>query len=177
MESSFERWTMNRMARLLVLVAAMGSACKGTGTSTPPKTILPAVAPTDAAPTTPTETTPPAMAPADAAPADPAALLAVLRQSLDRVHAAAPEETIRLGEPQEVSGLAGATQAEIRAALGDPQTCTENMQFAPCVGGDPTSWFYSFYHLETGSLGGGPELLLEFEANGRCTRARWAHTR
>ncbi len=165
---------MERTTKLGACVAcliAAGAACKGTGNPAPSGNDRPATSPADL-------TTASSPVELDAA-AEPSAaeVLAALRVSLDKVRAVAPDQTIRLGEPRDVGALAGATQEEIREVLGEPETCEQNMQFAPCVGGDPTNWFYSFYHLQTGSLGGGPELLLEFSADGRCTRASWAHTR
>ena len=37
--------------------------------------------------------------------------------------------------------------------------------------------FYSFYRLLEHWRGGGPELLLIFDAAGACTAAEWSHTR
>ena len=38
-----------------------------------------------------------------------------------------------------------------------------------------TDLFYSFYHLPQGWLGGGPELLLQFQGE-RCVSAQWRFT-
>jgi hypothetical protein len=162
--------TTKLAACIACVLAAAGPGCKGTGNPAPSGTDRPALSPADLTPAS-------SSVDVDAAEPSAADVLVALRVSLDRVRAVAPDDTIRLGEPLDVSALAGATQEEIREALGEPETCENDMQFAPCIGGDPTNWFYSFYHLQTGSLGGGPELLLEFSADGRCTRASWAHTR
>jgi hypothetical protein len=45
---------------------------------------------------------------------------------------------------------------------------------APCQTND--DWFYSFYHLPEGWLGGGPELLLGFDGQ-VCKSAKWMITR
>jgi len=170
MSTIMDRTTKLTACIACLIAAAAGPGCKGTGNPAPSGTDQPTLSPADLTP---------AASSLDVAAAEPCAadVLTALRASLDRVRAAAPDQIIRLGEPLDVSALAGATQEEIREALGEPETCENDMQFAPCVGGDPTNWFYSFYHLQTGSRGGGPELLLEFATDGRCTRASWAHTR
>jgi hypothetical protein len=45
---------------------------------------------------------------------------------------------------------------------------------APCV--ERSDWFYSFYHLPEGWVGGGPELLLHFDGSDFCTTADWRFT-
>lgn len=111
--------------------------------------------------------------------------IAALRSRLDRVRAATARENLRVADGHEsVQGLVGMSRDAIHAALGEPHTCSRTdvhdshgtpMPVAPCA--STTDWFYSFYHLPVGSLGGGPELLLTFDAAGICTSAVWRFTR
>ncbi len=106
-----------------------------------------------------------------------------LRIALGQARKAGKAEQVSTGGSQPLGALIGMTGAEIRAALGEPSTCTRNAFFdangsghpvAPCQ--NRTDWFYSFYHLPQPSLGGGPELLLQFDSSGKCTNAQWMHT-
>lgn len=110
-------------------------------------------------------------------------LLAELTTRLDRVQTAAPEDQVSTGGGVALEPLLGMSRAELRAALGAPNTCGGNRggetdgrraRVAPCQTGD--DWFYSFYHLPEGSVGGGPELLLQFDEKGTCVSARWVLT-
>jgi hypothetical protein len=126
------------------------------------------------------------VASAPASPAAPAssAALADLRGRLDRVRAAAPAAHVEEATGREpLDALVGLTRAQIQAALGAPHTCERDVArdatgqpqpVAPCrTHGD---WFYSFYHLPENWNGGGPELLLTFDARGACERAAWRFT-
>ena len=101
--------------------------------------------------------------------ADP---LETLRVALDRARSAPSDEHLTTG-PLEASALVGMTRDEIEQVLGEPGQCRVASQPAPCQ--SATDIFYSFYHLPEGSVGGGPELLLRFEAE-RCAAAEWIHT-
>src|SRR5436190_16569027 len=99
-----------------------------------------------------------------------AALVAQLRARLDRLHASRAAEPVRDGGDLSVSALVGMTRAELRRGLGEPHDCGGAeaahdpqgrwVPTAPCEA--PEDWFYSFYHFPPHSLGGGPELLLQF---------------
>jgi hypothetical protein len=105
-----------------------------------------------------------------------AILLRELRSRLDRVRATAPDAHIVDGGDLVVEPLLGASQAELLTALGEPSRCAGlGGRIAPCQ--EDSQWFYSFYHLPSGSRGGGPELLLTFSAGGLCTDASWRYTR
>ena len=67
-----------------------------------------------------------------------------------------------------VTGLAGLTKAEVRAALGAPSLC-----YRPSDCDRATRWWISFYAQLEG-VGGGPELVLYFDSRGVCTQAEWA---
>jgi hypothetical protein len=101
-------------------------------------------------------------------------LLAELSTRLDRVQTAGSEEQVSTGGGVALEPLLGMTRSELRSALGAPHTC-EKDRVAPCQTND--DWFYSFYHLPEGALGGGPELLLQFDQKGTCVSARWVITR
>ncbi len=104
-------------------------------------------------------------------------LIAQLRQRLDTV---AEHQRSQYPQPFEVQAnddvslLRGLTQHEIQVALGDPQICAAGKLVAPCTqAGD---WFYSFYYLPAGYVGGGAELLLRFDDQGVCRSAQWLWT-
>ncbi len=125
----------------------------------------------------PTEPSPPAPAPAPAAPAaeepSASAVLADLRARLGRVRAAEPDAHVVEG-PVEAAALVGAHRGVVERALGEPARCDADQAPAPCE--QPADVFYSFYHLPDGWVGGGPELLLRYDAAGSCTQAVWRFT-
>ena len=111
-------------------------------------------------------------------------LLAELSARLDRVQIAGHDEQVSTGGGLALEPLLGTTQSQLRAALGAPHTCRKKQSTesdgnrslaAPCQTDD--DWFYSFYHLPAGAVGGGPELLLQFDNEGNCVSARWVLTR
>jgi hypothetical protein len=94
-----------------------------------------------------------------------------------------PEEPVSRGGDLDVAPVAGMSRDDLRAALGEPGSCVDNpvtdaqgnrRPVAPCQTND--DWFYSFYRLPEGWVGGGPELLLTFDAAGTCTAADWRFT-
>ncbi len=115
--------------------------------------------------------------------ADRASALREMRAALDEIRAAAADAEVVNDRPVRVEVLVGMTRDAIRAALGAPGGCEEDVSFdaegrghpvAPCEAHE--DWYYSFYHLPETWVGGGPELLLQFDANGVCTSAGWRHT-
>jgi hypothetical protein len=152
---------------------ATAAAPTGDATAAPP-------APSPAA-----DATPSALPPAEPAPpvAEPVSALRDIRASLDEIRAAAPDAEVTNSRPLHTEVLVGMTRDAIRNALGEPNTCEEDVAFDSQGNGSPVApceshqdWFYSFYHLPEHSVGGGPELLLQFDANGVCAAARWMHT-
>ncbi|MBI5501541.1 MAG: hypothetical protein HY907_14945 [Deltaproteobacteria bacterium] len=118
-----------------------------------------------------------------AAPASLPAPLRELRAALDDARSATSDQSLTTGGEQALDVLVGMTRDGIRDALGEPSTCTEVVWLdgdgrghpvAPCS--SHADWFYSFYHLPEGWVGGGPELLLQFDAEGVCTAALWQYT-
>jgi hypothetical protein len=110
-------------------------------------------------------------------------LLAELSSRLDQVQTAKPGQHLKTGGGIDVSPLVGMTRGELRAALGAPSACDEGqitdadgrqVPVAPCQ--KSSDWFYSFYHLPEGWVGGGPELLLGFDDKGICSSAGWMFT-
>ena len=67
-----------------------------------------------------------------------------------------------------VARLAGVTKAELQAVLGAPSLCHQ-----PSDCDRAARWWISFYDWIEGA-GGGPELVLYFDARGVCTQAEWA---
>lgn len=107
-----------------------------------------------------------------------ATLLAELRRRLDEVaRHSDSDEPFQNGGDLDVAPLAGLVRARLRNALGEPSTCADAsgqvLQMAPCRAA--TDWFYSFYKLPENWVGGGPELLLQFDGE-RCTSAAWRYT-
>ena len=100
-------------------------------------------------------------------------VLAELRSQLDRVRATPDDEDFAVPELLEVGALVVQPRGEIRAGLGEPYVCTAGAG-AACT--RPGDWYYSFYHLPPNAFGGGPELVLEFDATGECSSAKWVHT-
>jgi hypothetical protein len=107
-----------------------------------------------------------------------------LRARLDQLRAS--EEPRRFGRDLDVAPLVGMTRDQIRAALGAPSICGGPgyrihdprgnwAPTAPCR--TPEDWYYSFYRLPPRSVGGGTELLLQFDAAGVCTVALWRGSR
>jgi len=144
-------------------------------------------APDAAPPAPPAATDPASSAPLPAEPlppvGDPAAALRDMRAALDEIRAAAPDAEATNSRPLRTEVLVGMTRDAIRAALGAPSTCEEDVSFDQEGRGHPVApceahqdWFYSFYHLPETWVGGGPELLLQFDANDVCSSARWMHT-
>ena len=104
--------------------------------------------------------------------------LRALRAALDAVR---PSSHPSRPPSIDVSPLVGLTRSQIRSSLGTPHVCNypkppapNEVMGAPCEhNGD---WFYSFYELPRGWIGGGPELLLSFGADEVCTTAKWMMT-
>lgn len=109
-----------------------------------------------------------------AAPVDRAALLTQLRAQLAELAELEVDEPVRRWSNVDVSPLAGMTRDELRAALGTPESCAD-IGGAPCE--TEEDWFYAFFRLPPHARGGGPNVLLSFDADGVCTAARWQHTR
>jgi hypothetical protein len=149
--------------------------------------------PLEAAPPTPTSAGPITRAPQlrepvvptlpGAAPDTLPGPLRELRAALDDARSASDEDHLSTGGEQPLDMLVGMTRSAIRAALGSPNTCAEDAYtdadgqghpVAPCV--ERSDWFYSFYHLPEGWVGGGPELLLHFDGSDFCTTADWRFT-
>jgi len=100
-------------------------------------------------------------------------LLAELSSRLDKVQVAGGQVHVVTGGGIALEPLLGMTRSELRSALGAPRACDEG-SVAPCQTDD--DWFYSFYFLPAGTVGGGPELLLQFDDRGTCVSARWMFT-
>jgi hypothetical protein len=114
--------------------------------------------------------------PSDAATS---ARLADLRARLDRVRSARDDETVNTAPNRVPVELVGMTRDAIRAALGipDPVDARGNGRpdYAPRL--TQRHWYYSFSRLARHSRGGGPTLLLSFNARGTCTAVRWEFSR
>lgn len=111
-------------------------------------------------------------------PVRPAAVLDRLRP-LARARAAvvaAPDDRPFRVEPMPpVDVLVGLRRSEL-SFLGEAHACTGPAQpSAPCQRANQA--FFSFYKLPPSSVGGGPELLLDFDDQGQCSAARVTHTR
>src|SRR5262245_531073 len=78
---------------------------------------------------------------------------------------------------RDVSALDGVSKAEIESALGRPDLVASSGSVTSAQGAyeRAATWSYSFYRLPVDYLGGGPELLFEFNSND-VARAKWVHT-
>ena len=127
-----------------------------------------------------------AAGPQTAVSEDAKRLLVTLRQRLDEVAAASKSgEALKRGGDLDVRPLLGLRRDTLRDALGPPSincrdepgvnvTTGERVRIAPCQADEDLA--YSFYRLPALTGGGGPELLLQFNANGICSRAVWRGT-
>jgi hypothetical protein len=98
-----------------------------------------------------------------------------LRSSLELVKNAPVDKPFAITDTprQDVSFLVGQSRSQIKSSLGTPNVCGTVMP-APCE--HQGDWFYSFYKLPTGWLGGGPELFLTFGKDDICSSAKWVFT-
>jgi hypothetical protein len=181
----------------LVLCSVLAAGCKSgparDATSAPPPVDAvtppsgpadsPAPDPTPPNPTPTGDASPPTPGSSTLPAEDAASALREIRAALDDVRAADADANVSAGTLLRVDALVGMTRDAIRAALGEPSTCEEDVAFDSQGNGFPVApcrthqdWFYSFYHLPEGWVGGGPELLLQFAANDVCASARWLHT-
>jgi hypothetical protein len=94
-----------------------------------------------------------------------------LKRDVTRARAA-PKDTRFEAEPRDVSALKGMTTQEIVLALGEPDCPSKE---SPACD-DGASLRYDLYHLPEGSDGGGLELLIFTDENGRCRDTRWEHS-
>src|SRR5581483_8739900 len=101
-------------------------------------------------------------------------LLISLRKRLDKVRTSKGEKPVEASAGDDVSFLVGMTRTKIKSALGAPHVCHAPIKYAPCKEED--DWFYSFYYLPSGYVGGGAELFLAFDRTGICKISRWVYT-
>ena len=113
-------------------------------------------------------------------------LLTTLRQRLDEIATASKSvEGLKARTDLDLRPLLGLRRQTLRDALGLPSvncrdkpafnvTTGERGRIAPCQADDDLA--YSFYRLPKLTAGGGPELLLQFNQDGTCARARWRST-
>lgn len=108
--------------------------------------------------------------------AAPAALLKALRERLDDVRSRAPvTDSYENWGSEDVRPLIGLSKSDLEQALGPHEGCRMEGARRNCR--DDRTWLYSFYDLPPGSLGGGPELALEFDARGVVTTVEWYHSK
>ena len=74
----------------------------------------------------------------------------------------------------DVKPLVGLTRDRIVAALGPPDVCP-HANGSPC--GFGVAVVYALFYLPDTSLGGGPNLALDFDERGVCTFAKWVLTK
>jgi hypothetical protein len=132
---------------------------------------------------------PPEQRSAGAAREQASNLLNTLRQQLERVALArSRNERFDIRDlnaaPVDVTSLVGVSRKTLSDALGVPSVdCRQTpvtspdlspARIAPCRSENDLA--YSFYALPRNWVGGGPELLLEFNARDECVRASWVST-
>lgn len=103
-------------------------------------------------------------------------LLSRLREGLEKLRATHSDQSVAIDVPDshDLSSLIGMTRNELHIALGEPHICRLPISYAPCK--NEGDWFYSFYDLPDGWVGGGPELFLTFDKEDKCKTAQWAFT-
>jgi hypothetical protein len=114
---------------------------------------------------------------------DASRLLAALRQQLDEVAAASTlGQELRRGGDLDLRSLVGLRRDTLRDGLGPPSincrdkpavnmTTGERERISPCQADEDLG--YSFFTWPKGTAGGGPQLLLQFDREGLCTRTLW----
>lgn len=100
--------------------------------------------------------------------------LGALGDALVKVRRAPRSARFEVSPLPPIGALVGRRRSEIEGFLGTPWVCTDTTT-APCK--STSQVFYSFYELPLGSVGGGPELLLTYDATSTCTDATFARTR
>lgn len=95
--------------------------------------------------------------------------------ALVAVRRARGDKPFRVDPLPDAGPLVGMSRHDISTTLGTPRPCKgKGLPSAPCE--SEGQGFYSLYRLPTGWVGGGPELLLTFDAKNVCTRAEIRHT-
>jgi hypothetical protein len=94
----------------------------------------------------------------------------LLRTNRARVKSARPDQQVDTGREINVQELVDVERSIIQKELGPPDQC-DLLGNAPC----PVAkhWYYDFYHLPEGSVGGGSALSLTFDDANRCVVATW----
>lgn len=110
--------------------------------------------------------------------AERVALFRELRRCLDDLPTTVMTRVNSPCAERDVGLLTGLTRPRLVEALANPTWCkaADKLNYLPpsdCNKSD--QWGYSFYRLPPSSLGGGPELLLEFDSAQRA-KARWIRT-
>lgn len=77
-------------------------------------------------------------------------------------------------EKVDVSALEGVTRWTLLGSLGIPDNCSRDA-IKECAA--QTFWVYRFYYIPPGSVGGGPELWLEFDVNDQVHATAWQVSR
>jgi hypothetical protein len=94
----------------------------------------------------------------------------LLRTQRARVKSAQRDEHVDTGREVGVQELVGVERAVVQKELGPPDEC-DLLGNAPCP--VAKAWYYDFYHLPEGSVGGGSTLSITFDDSGRCVRSAW----
>ena len=95
------------------------------------------------------------------------ATLDELRAQRSRLKSAAGPRPVDPPPTVDVRVLVGIGRDRIQGALGPPESCDQ----PTCA--DARSWYYEFYYLPEGWIGGGTALFLTFDGSGRCAHASW----
>jgi hypothetical protein len=101
------------------------------------------------------------------------ALVRRLATDLASVRSTPAESHPEVWGPKDLRPLQRVPIAEIRAALGKPDC--ESKHDNPCMEG--ADLVYEYFKLPEGWLGGGPNLLVWADPQGRCREALWLGTK
>ena len=81
--------------------------------------------------------------------------------------------------PGDPAVLIGLTRTDVHVLFGEPISCrdaTDDGDGTDIECGQAGQWWYSFYTLPEGYVGGGPELALVFGRDDRVVHTRWFMT-
>lgn len=111
-------------------------------------------------------------------PPKTSAWIQTVRDHLSQVRSSDPPAASEPDPLPDVSQFAGYSMDEVQAHFGNPDitTTTKNGYTIELPMNQGLDWLYRFYKLQPHTRGGGLELVIRFNASGRCSSAAWRRT-